>query len=248
MGKLTDKVALVTGGTSGIGAATARLFRDEGARVVATGSSPKTVEAAKAGLEGIDVLASNAGDIAATRELVAETVRRHGRIDVLFANAGIARFSPVVNVEEDLFDEVVATNLKGIYFLVKHALPVMPDGGAIIFTGSAVASTGGRSPATVYGATKGALRTFSRNLAFELLSRKIRVNTLTPGPIETAILDRNGYSPEAKRDYAAGISERVPMGRLGLPEEVAAAALFLAADATYTTGSELLVDGGMVDL
>lgn len=248
MGKLDNKVVLITGGSNGLGAATAELFRDEGATVVGTGSSEASVEAARQRMRGIELIASDAGNVQATRELVDTVVGRYGRIDVLFANAGIARFSMCQDVEEELFDNLFAINFKGVYFLVKHALPVMPDGSAIIFTGSAISSIGGRSPSTVYGATKGALRTFGRNLAHELLPRNIRVNTLTPGPIESSILDKTGYTPEQKREYVAGIGARVPMGRIGQPGEIAAAALFLAADATYTTGTELLVDGGMVDL
>lgn len=248
MGKLSGKIALISGGTSGIGAATAKLFQTEGATVVVTGSSAKSVEAAKADLSGIQAIVSEASDLAATKRLVEQVVAAHGRIDVLFVNAGIARFAPLEQVDEAFFDAQFDINVKGAYFLVKHAVPAIPEGGAIILTASVAGSAGGLGGGTVYGATKAAVRSLGRTFASELLTRKIRVNTISPGPIVTPILDKNGFTPAQKQGFIEGAKTRIPMGRTGEPEEVARAALYLAADATYTTGAELFVDGGLIDL
>jgi NAD(P)-dependent dehydrogenase (short-subunit alcohol dehydrogenase family) len=248
MAKLDGKIALISGGSSGIGAETARLFRSEGATVIVTGSSPASVEAAKAALPGIEVLVSDAGDIAATRALVDGVTARHGRIDVLFVNAGIAKFAPSESVDEAFFDAQFNVNVKGAYFLIKHAAPAIADGGAIILTSSVAGAGGGLPGATVYGATKAALRSFGRTFARELAPRRIRVNTISPGPIDTPILDKGGFTPAQKDAFLSGAATRIPLGRAGTSPEVAAAALYLAADATFTTGAELFVDGGLIDL
>jgi NAD(P)-dependent dehydrogenase (short-subunit alcohol dehydrogenase family) len=248
MAKLDGKIALISGGTSGIGAETAKLFQSEGATVVVTGSSERSVAAAKAALPGIEVLLSDAGNVAATEALVDQVKAKHGRIDVLFVNAGIAKFAPIDRVEEALFDSQFDVNVKGAFFLMQHAIPVIPDGGAIILTASVAGAAGGLGGSTVYGATKAALRSFGRTFAKELLPRGIRVNTISPGPIVTPILDKNGFTAAQKDAFIEGAKARIPLGRTGTAEEVAAAALYLAADATYTTGAELFVDGGMIDL
>ncbi len=248
MVKLDGKIALISGGTSGIGAVTARLFQSEGATVIVTGSSQASVDAARAELPGIEAVVSNAGDVAATAALVEQVKAAHGRIDVLFVNAGIARFKVLDQVDEAFFDSQFDINVKGAFFLVKHAVPVMPDGGAIILTASVAGSNGGLAGSSIYGATKAALRSFGRTLAKELLPRGIRVNTVSPGPVVTPILDKNGFTAAQKDAFIEGAKTRIPMGRTGTPEEVAAAALYLAADATYTTGAELFVDGGLIDL
>lgn len=248
MAKLDGKIVLVTGGTTGIGAASARLFRSEGATVVVTGSSERSVEAAKAALPGIEAIVSDAGDAAATKALVEQVKARHGRIDVLFVNAGIAKFAPIEAVDEAFFDSQFDVNVKGAFFLIKHAVPVIPDGGAIILTASVAGAGGGLGGGAVYGATKAALRSLGRTVAKELTPRGIRVNTISPGPIVTPILDKNGFTPAQKDAFIEGAKTRIPMGRTGTAEEVAAAALYLAADATYTTGAELFVDGGLIDL
>ncbi len=248
MGKLDGKIALISGGSSGIGAVTARLFQAEGATVVVTGSSQTSVDAAKAELPGIEVVVSNAADIAATKALVDQVKAKHGCIDVLFVNAGIAKFAPIEQVDEAFFDSQFDTNVKGAFFLMKHAAPVIPDGGAIILTASVAGAGGGLGGGTIYGSTKAALRSFGRTFARELAPRAIRVNTISPGPILTPILDKGGFTPAQKEGFIAGASARIPMARMGTSEEVAAAALYLAADATYTTGAELFVDGGLIDL
>jgi NAD(P)-dependent dehydrogenase (short-subunit alcohol dehydrogenase family) len=247
MGKLEGKVALITGGTSGIGAATARLFKAEGATVVVTGSSPASVDRARTELPGVEALVSDAADVSAAKALVDQVTARHGRIDVLFVNAGVAQFAPLGEIDEAFYDRLFDVNVKGAFFLIKHAVPAIPEGGAIVLTASVAGAAGGLPGASVYGATKAALRSFGRTLAKELLPRGVRVNTISPGPIETPIIDR-GLTPEQGRSFREGAATRIPMGRIGTAEEVARAALYLAADATYTTGAELFVDGGLIDL
>ena len=248
MPKLEGKIALISGGTTGIGAATAKLFQSEGATVIVTGSSEASVKAARAELPGVEAIVSNAADIAATKALVDQVKASHGRIDVLFVNAGIAKFAPIDLVEEQHFDSQFDVNVKGAFFLMQHAIPVIPDGGAIILTASVAGASGGLGGSTVYGATKAALRSFGRTFAKELLPRGIRVNTISPGPIVTPILDKGGLTAAQKENFIEGAKSRIPLGRTGTSEEVAAAALYLAADATYTTGAELFVDGGLIDL
>jgi NAD(P)-dependent dehydrogenase (short-subunit alcohol dehydrogenase family) len=248
MKKLEGKVALITGGTTGIGAETAKLFQSEGATVVVTGSSERSVEAAKVALPGIEVLVSDAGDIAATKALVDHVKVRHGHIDVLFVNAGVAKFAPIEQVDEAFYDRQFDVNVRGAFFLLKHAIPVVPDGGAIILTASVAGAAGGMGGSTVYGSTKAALRSFGRTFAKELTPRGIRVNTISPGPIITPILDKAGFTTAQKDSFIEGAKTRIPLGRTGTAAEVAAAALYLAADATYTTGAELFVDGGLIDL
>src|SRR5258707_10270209 len=157
MAKLDGKIALISGGTTGIGAETARLFQSEGATVIVTGSSERSVEAAKAALPGIEVLLSDAGNVAATQVLVDQVKARHGRIDVLFVNAGIAKFAPIAQVDEAFYDSQFNINVKGAFFLVKHAIPVIPDGGAIILTASAAGANRGLGASTIYGPTKATL-------------------------------------------------------------------------------------------
>jgi len=248
MAKLDGKVALISGGTSGIGAETARLFQAEGATVIVTGSSQATVEAARAALPGIEAIVSDAGDIAATKALVDEVAARHGRIDILFVNAGVASFAPIEAIDEAFFDHQFDINVKGAFFLMKHAVPVISDGGAIILTASVAGAAGGLPGATIYGATKAALRSFGRTFARALTARGIRVNTISPGPVVTPLLDKNGFTAAQREAFIQGAKTRIPLARTGTPHEVAAAALYLAADATYTTGAELFVDGGLIDL
>jgi NAD(P)-dependent dehydrogenase (short-subunit alcohol dehydrogenase family) len=248
MGKLDGKIALISGGTSGIGAETARLFRAEGATVVVTGSSQRSVADATGALPGVEAIVSDGADPAATKALVDEVTRRHGRIDVLFVNAGIARFAPIGDVDEAFYDAQFDLNVKGAFFLMKHAAPVIRDGGAIIVTSSVAGAGGGVPGGTVYGATKAAIRSFGRTFARELAPRGVRVNTISPGPIDTPIFLKNGFSERQRDDFLAGAKARIPLGRAGEADEVARAALYLAADATFTTGAELFVDGGLIDL
>lgn len=247
MAKLEGKIALITGGTTGIGAASAKLFQAEGATVIVTGSSAKSVEAAKAELPGIEVIVSDQADTKASKALVDQVKAKHGRIDVLFVNAGVGHFAPLEASDEAFFDNQFNVNVRGAYFLLQHAAPVIADGGAIILTASTAASQGWAGM-SVYSATKAALRSFGRTLAAELAPRNIRVNTVSPGPIETPIFGKSGLSQAQIDGFIEGAKARVPMGRLGAPEEVAATALFLAADATFVTGGEIIVGGGLVSI
>lgn len=209
MPKLSGKVALITGGTTGIGAATAVLFQAEGATVIVTGQSSKSAEAARAAMPSVEVIVSDQGDPAAARSLVDQIKEKHGRIDVLFVNAGIGHFAPLEAVDEAFFDRQFNINVRGLYFVTKHAAPAIPDGGAIIFTGSTAGSSGGANM-SVYSATKAAVRSLSRTLAAELAPRKIRVNTLSPGPVETPIFGKTGLNQEQIDGFIAGMRERVP--------------------------------------
>ncbi len=172
---------------------------------------------------------------------------KHGRIDVLFANAGVAQFAPSSGVDEAFYDRLFDINVKGLYFLLKHAAPVIPDGGSVILTGSVAGSNGGDGM-SVYGATKAAVRSFARTFANELAPRNIRVNAISPGPIETPIFGKSGLTQAQIDGFIQGATARVPLGRLGQADEVARAALYLAADATFTTGGELIVGGGLIDV
>ena len=247
MAKLNGKIALITGGTSGTGAATARLFQSEGATVIVTGSNAKSVEAATRELPGIEAVVSNQADTQAAKALIDQVKAKHGRIDVLFVNAGVAHFAPLEASDEAFFDTQFNINVRGAYFVLKHAAPVMSDRGAIILTSSTAASEGGVGM-SVYAATKAALRSFGRTLAAELAPRNIRVNTVSPGPIETPIFGKSGFSQAQIDGFIEGAKVRVPMKRLGAPEEVAATVLFLAADATFVTGGEIIVGGGLVSI
>ncbi len=216
--------------------------------MIVTGSNPKTLEAARHELSGIDVISSDAGDAAATKVLIDQVQSRYGRIDVLFVNAGIAKFSPSADVDEAFFDAQFNINVRGAYFVIKHAAPVITDGGSIILTSSVSGVLGGGGQ-TVYGATKAAIRSFGRTFAAELAPRRIRVNTISPGPIETPIFGKTGLTAEQLAGFTESLMTTIPLKRVGQPQEIAAAALFFASDdSSYTTGAELFVDGGMVDI
>jgi NAD(P)-dependent dehydrogenase (short-subunit alcohol dehydrogenase family) len=247
MSKLHGKIALITGGTTGIGAATAKLFRTEGATVIVTGQNPATVEAVRAREAGVEAVVANQGDTMSTKALVDRIGAEHGRIDILFVNAGVAHFAPLDNVDEEFFDKQFNINVRGAYFVIKHAVKIIPDGGTIILTGSTAASTG-TPGGSVYSATKAALRSFGRTLAAELAPRNIRVNTLSPGPIKTPIFGKIGLTPAQIDGFVADMTSRVPLHRIGDPEEIAATALYLAADATFVTGGEIIVGGGLVNI
>ena len=238
MGKLQGKVAVVTGGTTGIGFAAARLFVEEGAYVFITGRRQKQLDKAVTAI-GSNV-AGVQGDVAKPADLdrLYETVMAKGKIDIVFANAGAAEFASLGNITEEHFDKLFNTNVKGTLFTVQKALPLMNDGGSIILTGS-VGSVKGTPGLSVYGATKAAIRNLVRAWTVELKDRRIRSNVLSPGPTETPIIDQQ------PADAIARIVTTIPMGRMGSSKEIAKAALFLASnDSSFITGIELFVDGG----
>jgi NAD(P)-dependent dehydrogenase (short-subunit alcohol dehydrogenase family) len=249
LNRLEGKVAVVTGGNSGIGLAAAKRLKDEGASVAISGRSKKTLDEAVKIL-GKDALAVQA-DVAKLGEidkLFAAVSEKLGKIDVLFVNAGVAKFVPLNAVTEEHFDEIFDIDAKGAYFTIQKALPYLNDGASIILNTS-VAGQKGLANGTVYSATKAALRSFARSVAAELVSRNIRVNAVAPGPIETPIFGRTGLSKEQVDEFAKSIVSQVPMKRLGKPEEVAGVVAFLASpDASYITGVEINVDGGMGQL
>ena len=246
MKRLEGKVAVVTGGNSGIGLATAKRFQEEGARVAIAGRSKKTLdEAVKTIGNGVVAVQADVAKLADVDKLYAEVSKKFGKIDVLFVNAGVAKFAPFAETSESLYDEQFDINTKGAYFTIQKAIPFLNDGASIILNTSVVDDLG--SPNTsAYAATKAALRSFARTAAAELVDRGIRVNTVAPGPIVTPIFGRTGLPQEAIDDFAKGVLTQVPMKRFGQPEEVAGAVAFLASqDASYITGVEINVDGGM---
>ena len=249
MSMFTNKVAVVTGGNSGIGLATAQEFSRRGAKVVISGRDEKSLAAAASSIGG-DTLAVRAdvSRLADIDDLFARTKKRFGAIDVLFVNAGVAKFATVEQTTEAMHDEILNINFKGAFFTIQKALPLLKDGGAIVINTSVVVVKG--FPTTsVYSASKAALRSLTRTLAAELLGRKIRVNAVAPGPISTPIFGRTGVSAEAAKDMADGFAQQVPMKRMGEPEEIAKGVVFLASDdASYINGVELNIDGGLGQL
>ena len=244
--KLQNRIAVITGGNSGIGLATANEFKAQGARVVIIGRKPDAVAAAAKEIGG-DALGLVA-DVAKVAELdaVFRTIgEKYGRIDVLFANAGIAKFAPLADSTEEFFLEQMAINVKGAYFTVQKALPLLNEGASVIFTSSTV-SHFGMPGSSVYSMTKAALINLAKTLAVELAARKIRVNVVSPGPISTPIFGKMGLSEAAVGELGGAILAQVPLARFGEASEIAKAVAYLAsADAAYVTGTELLVDGGM---
>jgi len=237
MNRLEGKTAVVTGGSSGIGLATAKLFQEEGARVAISGRDPQTLDAAVKLLgDGVLAVRSDVSKLDDLDRLFETVVNKLGRIDVLFVNAGIAKFAPVTETTEGLFDETFNINVKGAFFTIQKAISHLNDNASIILNTSFV-NQAGLPTTSVYAASKAALRSFARTLSAELVSRGIRVNVVSPGPISTPIYGKLGLSKEALEGFAANIGAQVPMKRFGAPEEVANAVLFLASkDSSYITG------------
>jgi NAD(P)-dependent dehydrogenase (short-subunit alcohol dehydrogenase family) len=248
--RFKDKVALVIGGNSGIGRAAAVGYAAEGASVVITGRDPRTLGDVEKEL-GAQALAirSDVADAASLDAVMAAIKARHGHIDVLFVNAGIGTFAPIPDVTPQRWDEVHAVNLKGCFFAAQKALPLMADGGAIVFTGS-IGSVLAVPGNVIYASAKAGLRAVARIFAAELLPRRIRVNMVSPGPTETPLIHRNvGMSPDAVNALRERMIANTPMRRMGEPEEVARAVLFLSSDeASFITGVDLFVDGGVIEL
>jgi NAD(P)-dependent dehydrogenase (short-subunit alcohol dehydrogenase family) len=247
MKRLEGKVAVVTGGNSGIGLATAKRFHAEGARVAISGRNRETLDTAVKAI-GKDVLAVQAdvSKLPDLDKLFAVIAQQMGRIDVLFANAGIYKFAPLAATTEDLYDELFDINAKGVYFTIQKAVPFLNDGASIIVNTS-VADEMGLVNGSVYAATKAGLRSFTRSIAAELADRNIRVNAISPGPTDTpAGFERAGLSKDAVEEFVKNIVAQVPLKRIGKPEEIASAVAFLASsDASFMTGAEVAVDGGL---
>ena len=246
-GKLAGRVALITGGNSGIGLATARLFKAEGAQLAIVGRNEETLAAAGQELgDGTLAIRADVSKLADIDRVMASVAGKFGRIDVLFANAGMSDCPPIRDTDEAFFDHIIAVNLKGVFFAFTKALPLFSAGAAALFTGS-VASAKGRPGDPLYSATKAAVRSLARTLAAddEVLAKGIRVNVISPGAIKTPLTMHQG-SAEMTAQVDAYIESIVPMKRWGTPEEVAKAALFLASsDSSYLTGGEIKVDGGL---
>ena len=247
MGKYEGKSVMITGGSSGFGLATAALLVDEGARVLIAGRTQATLDIAREQL-GNNAIAvqSDAASLPAIDALADRVKAEFGTLDALFVNAGVTRFAPFELMAEEVYDELLAVNAKGPYFTVQKLLPLLTVGSGVVLTTS-VANVKGLPMLSAYAASKAALRAMTRSLARELLPREIRVNAVSPGPIDTGILERT-MPKEAAARTKAQMTENNPMLRFGDPREVARAVVFLAFDATYTTGAELTVDGGASQL
>ena len=245
MGKLDGKIALITGGTTGIGLASARLFHQEGARVYVTGRNPETLAQARSQLpREVTVLEADSASLADLDRLVGQLKAEAGRLDVLFVNAGIGEFRALGEASEAHWDRILDVNLKGPFFLTQKVLPMLGKGASVVYTTSVV-DRKGFAGASVYSASKAGLAGLARALAVELAPMGIRVNSLAPGPIETPIHAKLGLSAEALSAFQASISQQLAMKRMGTDAEVARVALFLASsDSSYMTGEEILVDGG----
>ena len=247
MQALKDKVAVITGGSTGIGFATARRFLEEGASVVVTGRTQETLDGALAELGAPGRVLGVRGDVARLDDLdrlFAKVKERFGRVDALFANAGIARFAPVEEVDEAFFDSQFDVNVKGLYFTVRKALPLMGKGGTIVLN-SSIANAMGMATTSVYAATKAAVRSLARTFSTELGPRGIRVNAVSPGPIRTPIFGKLGMAEEGIKAFETNATQRVTLGRFGQAEEVADAVLYLSTDASsFVVGADLVVDGG----
>jgi NAD(P)-dependent dehydrogenase (short-subunit alcohol dehydrogenase family) len=249
MGKLEGKSALVTGANSGIGLATAKRFVTEGAYVYITGRRDSELDRAAAAIaRNVTAVPGDVSKSADLDRLFAQIQREKGRLDIVFANAGVAKFAPLGTITEEFYDSIFDVNVKGLLFTVQKALPLMPEGGSIIVNASVVASKG--LPAnSVYSATKAAVRSFARTWTTDLKSRRIRVNAVSPGSIDTPGLNDLLASSEVGEQRRKAITSAVPLGRFGTPDEIAKAVVFLASDdASYVTGAELFVDGGFAQV
>lgn len=248
MDRLNSKRALITGGSSGIGLAAARRFRDEGAHVAIAGRNREAVESAAAGLPGVLPMTADVARRSEVATLMRQVRSELGGLDILFANAGIARIAPAQELDDATVDEVLAINVKGVLYSILEAAPLMSEGGSIVVTTS-VNNRMGMAGSSIYGASKAAARSLVRILARELVGRGIRINAVSPGPVETPIYGKLGLTQETLDGFAAELSQKIPLGRFGRPEEIAEVALFLASDeSSYLVGIEIVADGGWTQL
>ena len=249
MGKLKGKIALVTGGNSGIGLATAIRLVHEGAYVFITGRRAAELRAAEQKIgRNVTAVQADVSNLADLDRLFDQIKQEKGRLDIVFANAGVAKYARLGAITEELYESIFNINVKGLLFTVQKALPLLPDGAAIILNASIVASKG-LSDNSVYSATKAAVRSFARTWTTDLKARRIRVNAISPGTIDTPGLSHLLASSDAGEQRKKMISSAVPLGRFGTPDEIAGAVVFLASgDASYITGVELFVDGGLAQV
>ncbi len=247
--RFQGKVAVVTGGNSGIGLGVAKAYAGEGAQVAITGRNTKTLEAAAAEIgPGTLAIRSDAGKVAEIESAMKQIKERFGRIDALFVNAGVGKFVPFEQVTEAFFDQTVTVNLKGVFFTVQKALPLMSKGSAIVLNASINAHLG-MPGTTVYGPIKAGVVNMAKTLSADLLEKGIRVNAVSPGPITSALLTRVGLAGEQLKQTLDWIQSQVPLKRFGTPEEIAAAVLYLTApESAFVVGAELIIDGGMATL
>jgi NAD(P)-dependent dehydrogenase (short-subunit alcohol dehydrogenase family) len=248
--QLVGKIAVITGGSSGIGLATAKRFVEEGAHVVITGRREKELKEAAAFIgRNVTTVAGDVSRLEDLDQLYAVVKEKHGLIDILFANAGAGTVAPLAVATEAHFDQTFDVNVKGMFFSVQKALPLFKDGGSIILT-SSVSNVKGLPAFTIYAASKAAVRSFARGWTMELKDRKIRVNSMSPGPTETPALETTtGLTAEQAKEAAAQYASQIPMGRRGKPEEIADAVVFLASDeSSFITGVDLAVDGGLAQV
>ncbi|EPR9140034.1 SDR family NAD(P)-dependent oxidoreductase [Cronobacter sakazakii] len=247
--RFSNKVVIVTGGTSGIGLATAKAFADEGAHVFITGRRQAALDAALQQLgDNVTGVRGDMSQLADIDRLYEAVQQRHSHIDVLFANAGGGELAPLGAISEAHYHDTFDTNVKGVLFTVQKALPLLRDGAAVVLNASTAGSSG--TPAfSVYAASKAAVRSFARNWILDLKDRHIRVNAISPGPVNTAGLNELFGGGEQAEDVKNELTTQIPLGRVGKPEEIANAVLFLASDeASFVNGLELFVDGGMVQI
>ncbi len=249
MAKLEGKIALVTGGNSGVGLATAKRFVNEGAHVFITGRrDPELAAAAKAIGRNVTCVQGDVSNLGDLDRLFAQIKREKGKLDIVFANAGVAKYAPFGEIAEELYDQIFDINVKGLLFTVQKALPLLPDGASIILNACIVASKG-LSANSVYSATKAAVRSFARTWTTDLRDRRIRVNAVSPGSIDTPGLSGLLASSPTGEQRAKMISNSIPLARFGTPDEIAKAVVFLASDdSSYITGTELFVDGGFAQV
>jgi NAD(P)-dependent dehydrogenase (short-subunit alcohol dehydrogenase family) len=249
MNKLEGKVALVTGGTSGIGLATAKHFVAEGSYVFVTGRRQAELDTAVNAIgENIRGVQSDVSKLADLDRLFATIEQEQGHLDVVFANAGGGEIAPLGSITEEHFDKTFNTNVKGLLFTVQKALPLLPEGASIILNAS-TASTVGTPAFSVYSATKAAVRSFARNWILDLKERQIRVNAISPGVVPTPGYDRLGLSDKQLQEFVTSQANTIPLGRVGTPDEIAKAVVFLASDdSSFVNGIELFIDGGMAQI
>ncbi len=245
MKRLNGKTALITGGNSGIGYATAELFLQEGATVIITGRRQDAInDAIKTLGPGATGIVSDARSMQDVRKLPGEIKKLASSVDILFANAGVAQFAPFGETSEELFDNTLDINFKSVFFTIQGLLPILADGGSVILNSTILVHSGLETSA-IYSASKGAVLSLGKTLAIELASRNIRVNSISPGPIYTPIYSKMGMPEDVLKEFAAGVQAKVPLKRFGEARDIAHAALFLASsDSSFMTGSELSVDGG----